>query len=179
MTAREKRLLIFLVTGIFVIANLIGINALLKKRTDLHNRTLAAEKQLEGALMIRDNADQFAPEMDWLNERDLAPKNEQDVQNELKQFAYQEAQRSGLQVSSQKLLDAVAPESGRFHRSRVEFKVNGREEPFYRWCCDKLQSPDQLRAITYLRLVPAREDDTKIEATVIVEQWFIPVNVTP
>lgn len=173
MTSREKRLLTFFAIAAFAIVNLLGFKFLIQKRNDQRGKLIAAEKELEGAQQIGDISAQFTDDIDWLNARDLKEKHEQDVQNELKQFAYQEALRNGLQVGSQKLLEAVAPEGSRFHRSRVEFKVSGKEEPFYRWC-DKLQSPDQLRAVTYMRLAPAREDDTKIEATVIAEQWFIP-----
>lgn len=172
MTSNEKRLLTFFAVAAFALVNLLGFNILVKKRAKLQGSVSVAAKKLDDAKFYSEKSDLITDEIDWLNGRDLKEKNEQDVQNDLKQFAYQEALRNGLQVSSQKLLDAVA--GTQFHRSRVEFKVNGREEAFFRWC-DKLQSPDQLRAITYLRLVPAREDDTKIEATAIVEQWFIPV----
>lgn len=175
MTSNEKRLLTFFAVAAFALVNLLGFNTLVKKRDKLQGSVSVAAKKLDDAKFYSEKSDLITDEIDWLNERDLKEKHEQDVQNDLKQFAFQEAQRAGLQVGSQKLLEAVTVEGNRFHRSRVEFKVSGREESFFRWC-DRLQNPDQLRAITYLRLVPAREDDTKVEATVIVEQWFIPVS---
>ena len=48
------------------------------------------------------------------------------------------------------------------------FKVTGREDSLYRWL-DRLQMPDQFKGVTFMRLAPDAKDDTKIDATVVVD----------
>ena len=35
--------------------------------------------------------------------------------------------------------------------------------------------PDQFKGVTFMRLAPDSKDDTKIDATVVVEQWYVPL----
>jgi len=60
-----------------------------------------------------------------------------------------------------------------YHRVKYEIPVSGTEQALYAWL-DRMQTPGEFRAVTFLRLSPNREDDTKIDATVIVEQWYVP-----
>ena len=56
---------------------------------------------------------------------------------------------------------------------KYEIPVSGSEQSLYSWL-DRLQVPTEFRAVTFLRVSPNREDDTKADATVIVEQWYVP-----
>jgi hypothetical protein len=47
-------------------------------------------------------------------------------------------------------------------------------EDAYRWF-DRVNVPSEFRAVTLIRLSPDREDDTKIECTAVIEQWFVPI----
>jgi hypothetical protein len=51
--------------------------------------------------------------------------------------------------------------------------VTGSEESLYRWF-DKINVPEQFRAVSQILLSPNKQDDTKIDCTVTLEQWFIP-----
>jgi hypothetical protein len=35
--------------------------------------------------------------------------------------------------------------------------------------------PDQLRIASQIRLTPNQQDDTKIDCTATIEQWFVPL----
>ncbi len=51
--------------------------------------------------------------------------------------------------------------------------MTGTEQALYQWF-DRLNVPDQLRNATQIRLTPNQQDDTKIDCTATIEQWFIP-----
>lgn len=174
MSAREKRLLIFFSIAGFLILNLVGFNYYKSKHAEILRAKNSASQALLDAKMFRDSRQQVAAEMDWLAAHEPPqPAAAQDVQNTLQQFAVKEAERMGLAVKRQKLLPADETKGNHYNRAKVEFLVNGKEDALYKWL-DSLRSPDQLRAVTSMRLSPDREDDTKIDCTVVVDQWFIP-----
>jgi hypothetical protein len=55
----------------------------------------------------------------------------------------------------------------------MEIQVTGMESGLYRWL-DRLHSPNELRAITYMQVKPLKSDDTQIDCQIVVEQWFVP-----
>jgi TPP-dependent trihydroxycyclohexane-1,2-dione (THcHDO) dehydratase len=61
-----------------------------------------------------------------------------------------------------------------FHRAKIQLTVNGSEEALYRWF-DRLNIPEQLRIASSIRVSPNTQDDTKIDCTATIEQWFMPL----
>ncbi len=55
----------------------------------------------------------------------------------------------------------------------MDMIVSGLEANFYRWLVS-LDEPKGFRRVTSLTLYPLKEDDTKIEARVTIEKWFVP-----
>lgn len=172
MSSREKKLLIFFLTAIFVAGNMFGFSWLQAKR-----QAVGVEiSKHEGTLLAADNAqnqkDNFKQEFDWLEDNVPDPKEGELVPSQLQSFVTTEATRAGLTVIREKIHDN--DESGSyFNRARVELGVSGNEAALYRWLV-RLHSPRDFRAITALRLNPNREDDTLIDANVQIEQWFVP-----
>ena len=63
---------------------------------------------------------------------------------------------------------------GRFyHRAQFQIRVIGTEEALYRWF-DRINVPDQFRVASQILLGPDQQDDTKIDCTATIEQWFVP-----
>ncbi len=174
MSFREKRLLIIFSIGGFVVLNLLGFGQYSAKSNEILRAKTIAKQAVKEAEMFRDSKQQVAAEMEWLEAHEPAqPAAAQDVQNTLQQFAVKEAERMGLAVKRQKLLPADETKGNHYNRAKVEFTVNGKEDSLYKWL-DSLRSPDQFRAVTSMRLSPDHEDDTKIDCTVVVDQWFVP-----
>ena len=65
-------------------------------------------------------------------------------------------------------------EGRHFHRAKIQLSINGTEEALYRWL-DHLNTPDQLRIASSIRMSPNVKDDTKIDCTATIEQWFVPL----
>lgn len=174
MSAREKKLLIFFATAGFLVLNFLGFNLFQSKSQQVKRGLAEASLQLNTAEVIQASREQVSGEMEWLAGIQPEPAASQDVQTKLQQFCQVEAEKAGLTVKTQKLLPSSAGEGAHFHRVKSQFNVTGTEEALYTWF-DRLNVPDQLRIATSIRLSPDKEDDTKIDCTAIVEQWFVPL----
>lgn len=173
MSDKEKKLLaVFLIAG-FVILNLLGFNYATSMRTDVNRKLESADQELAKAQMIQESREQVTAEMEWLTEHEPEPKAAQDVQTNIQQVAEREARATGLTIKTQKPMPTDATEGRYFHRAKFQFVVTGTEESLYRWF-DRLNSPTLLRAASQIRLSPNAQDDTKIDCTATIEQWFVP-----
>lgn len=174
MSSREKKLLIFFAVAGFLVINLFGIKSFFAYQAKVKADRQVAQNELDIANTFRESKDQVTDEMNWLADNEPEPAEDQVVQTNLQQLAETEARNGGLSIKTggQKLLPT--DKTGlHYHRAKVEFTVTGSEQALYGWIA-KLQVPTQFRAVTFLRLLPNREDDTKIDATLIIEQWFVP-----
>lgn len=176
MSPREKKLLIFFALGGFIILNLIAFRFYTDKKTEMDRKEIEAMSKLEEAKLYSSSRDSVADQMEWLAQHEPQPSPHQDVQSALQQLIEREAQVTGLTIKpgSQKLLPPEEGQGRHFHRAKVEVTVTGTDEALYTWLHDRINSPEQLRGATNIRLSPDREDDTKIDAKVVIEQWFIP-----
>jgi hypothetical protein len=112
--------------------------------------------------------------MEWLAAKEPEPAANQDVQTKLQELCEKEAQSVGLTIKSQRPLPTDATEGRHYHRAKIQITVNGKEEALYRWF-DRLNMPDQLRSATVIRLSPNQQDDTQIDCSATIEQWFVPL----
>jgi hypothetical protein len=173
VSPREKKLLIFFGLGGFAILNLLGFKFFMTTQNDIRAKHARAVGNLQSAKMISDSREELAPQIEWLAANEPRPSDYQPVQTALQELAEKEVTATGLTLKSQKLLatDTTGPN---YHRVKVQLTISGQESALYRWF-DRLNAPDKLRCVTYIRLSPNKEDDTLIDCTAIVEQWFAPV----
>jgi hypothetical protein len=173
MSDREKKLLIFFALAGFAILNFLGYSFAIKERAKVNSgRTLAVQK-LTLAEDFQKNSEQVRDQMDWLAKHEPEPAANQDVQTKLQLFAEGQAKESGLTIKTQKPLPTDATAGRYYHRAKFQFTVTGTEQALYQWF-DRLNVPDQFRNTTQIRLTPNQQDDTKIDCTATIEQWFVP-----
>lgn len=173
MSPREKKLLIFFAIGGFAIINLLGFKYFAKQQLAIRSQHAQAVSQLKTAELISASREEVESQMEWLAKHEPEPTDYQPVQTALQQLAEKEVTAVGLTLKSQKLLPTDQTPGLYFHRVKVQLTVVGPERSLYTWF-DHLNSPDNLRCVTAIRLSPNKEDDTKIDCTAIVEQWFVP-----
>jgi len=173
VSPREKKLLIYFAVGGFVVINLLGFNYFSKLRIDIHGQHEKAFKELKAAERFSASRDEVESQMEWLGKHEPKPTDYQPVQTALQELAEKEVTGVGLTLKTQKLLptDIVGPY---YHRVKVQLTMVGPERALYSWF-DHLNSPESLRCVTSIRLSPNKEDDTLIDCTAVVEQWFVPV----
>lgn len=173
MSASEKRLLVYFGIAAFAVVNFLLFNFAMGKRGDVDRSRQEAEQKLLQAQIFQDSREQVIGEMEWLLENEPEPKASQDVQTSIQELGEREARSMGLTIRTQKPLPTDATEGRNYHRAKFQFVVSGMEEPLYRWI-DRLNDPKQFRVVSHLRLSPNTQDDTKIDCTATVEQWFTP-----
>ena len=173
MSDREKKLIIFFAVAGFAILNFLAFNFAQSKRQQVNVERAQAKQTLERAEMFRDSSEQVTDQMAWLAEHEPEPKPNQDVQTTLQQLIEREAKAAGLTIKSQKPLPTDATEGRHYHRAKIQITVTGTEDALYRWL-DRLNTPDQLRIASQIRMLPNNPDDTKIDCTATIEQWFVP-----
>ena len=173
MSDREKKLLIFFAIAGFAILNLLAFNFATTQRQQVNIQRNQAQQKLATAEMFRESSAQVTDQIAWLAEREPQPAANQDVQTKLQQLAESEAKTAGLTIKNQKPLSTDSAEGRHYHRAKIEIKVTGTEQALYQWF-DKLNLPDQLRIASQIRLTPNQQDDTKIDCTATIEQWFVP-----
>lgn len=175
MSDREKKLLFLLGFAAFLMANFFAISWFSGKRQEMASKLNEAQTKLEQAHLYAESFDKVLEEREWLSAHYPEPKARQTVEAELEQFGSNLARTSQLELkpapAGVKIL--AANETGRFHRAKVQFAVSGDESNIVRWL-HQLHDPEKLRANTFLRLSPKRDENTKADCTVIVEQWYIP-----
>ncbi len=179
MSDREKKLIILFGGAVVLMALLWGYKWFNQQKIIAENEHRSAEQMLRDAELFKQSREQVADEIEWLQQHEPQPEAAEQVPARLQGLCASEAANAGMQIKQQKILantldnDAGAPPS-HYQRAKVEFTVTGREESLYQWF-DRLHQPDSFRAITALRLTPNREDDTTIDCTVTIEQWYVPL----
>jgi hypothetical protein len=173
MSDREKKLLIFFAVAGFAILNFLGFKFAMAKRAEVNSQRTVAEQKLDLADQAIANRDKVADEMDWLAKHEPEPQANQDVQTSLQALIEREARATGLEIKTQKPLPTEAKQGSFYHRAQFQITVIGMEDALYRWF-DRINVPDQFRIATQIRLSPNQQDDTKIDCTATIEQWFVP-----
>lgn len=171
MSERERKLLILLLTAFFVVGNLFGYKWLGERRAALQTEIGNFRQTIEVAEFARMQQESVSDQVLWLEQNLPEPREGELVPSQLETFVTQAATRAGLAVNRPKIEPSV--DGVTFDRARFQISVTGSEAALYRWLV-QLQNPGDFRAVTALRLSPNREDDTKIDATAQVEEWYLP-----
>lgn len=173
MSDREKKLLFFFAIAGFIIVNFLAFRYAVDKKGEVSRDRKEAETKLTAAEAFRTSSEEILPEMDWLDEHEPEPMPPQEVQTKLQTLVEREATTAGLTIKTQKALPVEAGEGKHYHRAKHLITVTGTEQALYLWF-SRLNVPDQFRVATQIRLSPNTQDDTKIDCTATVEQWFVP-----
>jgi hypothetical protein len=173
MSHSEKRLLTIFGIAIFIVVNLFGITQVKGLFQKQEKEKLKAQQELKLSEMAMDRRSEVQPQMKWLAENEPQPVSKQTAESNLMDFVTKTATELGLEIKNP-TSEPTDTTSVHYHRAKVNLRVTGSEEALYRWI-DKLQVPKDFRGVTSLELSPNKEDDTKIDAKLLIEQWFIPM----
>ncbi len=173
MSDREKKLLIFFALAGFAIVNFLAFNFATAKRTEVNARRQEAEQKLATAEMFQESREQVLGDMEWLAEHAPEPQANQDVQTSLQQIVEREAKATSLTIKPGQKPLPTDSSGTHYHRAKIQITVTGPEQALYQWL-DRLNDPAQFRIASGIRLTPNQADDTKIDCTATIEQWFVP-----
>jgi hypothetical protein len=172
MSSREKKLLALLLFAGFVILNFFAFTSYSQAKARFTTDLDSAKSKLQQAISISESSEEYAGEMEWLATHEPEPAAYQDVQTKLQQFAESQARNLGLNIKSQELLPT--DESGVYY-NRVQVKINltGKEIDLYKWF-DLINDPAAFRTAYQIRMTPNGQDDTLIDCSATLSQWFPP-----
>jgi hypothetical protein len=173
MSDRERKLVLLFGLAAFLLVNFFAVSWFQAKKGKITSDLNKARANVQSAEIDAGSFETVEEEMSWLNEKTPSPKAGQLVSTELETYASNQATTHQLTIDKRDI-KANDETGAHFNRAKVQFKVSGREDSLYRWL-DRLQMPDQFKAITSIRLQPDAKDDTLIDATVDVEQWYVPL----
>jgi hypothetical protein len=172
MSTREKKLLTLLLVAGFLIVNFFLYTLYSQKQTTYENELNVAKGRLQQAISFGESSEQLAEEMQWLAKNEPEPAAYQDVQTKLQQFAEAQARNLGLTIKSQELLPT--DESGdNYHRAQIKINITGQEVALYTWF-DAINDPTAFRTTFQIRMTPNGQDDTLIDCSATLSQWFPP-----
>ncbi len=172
MSDREKKLLALLLIAGFLIVNFFLYSLFVEKKSLYANDLETAKSQLQQAITFRESSSEFAEQMVWLAEKEPEPATYQETQNALQLFAESQAKNLGLTVKNQEPLPT--DESGTYyHRAQVKINLTGQEAALYQWF-DAINDPDVFRTTYQIRMSPNTQDDTLIDCSATLSQWFPP-----
>lgn len=171
MKDSEKRLLILTIGLLTVIVGLILSQRLMswQRAITIQEQALAAERADSDALL--DEAPDWKERGEWLALHQPVAKNDLDADNELFDTLLAKAQASGVSVVTKQYQEQVKNEY--YQQAGVTLTVKGDLPSVFRWIYSVL-SPEDFRVVPYLKLIPDKEDATKVVCAVQFWRWYQP-----
>lgn len=174
MTPRERNLLIMLVAMAFLAVNFLVYRMwYAPKMATMQTAMENAEQKAESNEGMGNAFDAFAADSDWLNRFEPKPTSVGKMQTRIQQLAESEAVRAGLTIKKKGFGAEIVDPSLNYHRARYDIEVNGSEASVYRWL-DRLHNPNEFRVVTFVRMNPQRDDATRADCQIYLDQWFVP-----
>ena len=172
MSQREKVLLIALAAGLFAVVSLFGFKLLVEKRQQVAKDIEQLRTDIDLAEYRKEQRELDVANMEWFAQNEPEPREAALAGSQLQDFITTQANANRLEIKAPQILPNDA--SGVYYeKASFQLRVTGMESDLYRWLSN-LHNPEDFRAVTRLVLFPNKEDDSMIDATVIVTEWFIP-----
>lgn len=171
MNKREKNLLIFIILMVVIGAHFWGAKVLLKRFQTKDNELLRLTSKVEDYRKSGSVAAVIAEEVEWLQKYEPKPSTSQETLSELQAFLMKSASELSLTPYGPKLFQAEE-EDGYYRHVKVQVSAKGTEEQIYRWIT-AIHQPRSFRAITYMKVQPATEDDQLVVCTIVADQWLV------
>ncbi|NWK54007.1 hypothetical protein HW115_00165 [Verrucomicrobiaceae bacterium N1E253] len=174
MNEREKKLVLILAAAGLLVVSLFGYTtysgAMQKKKVELKkgsDELKLKKRELEQALQRID-------EVEWLAQNMPTSGTHTKIRSELVSFVEQSCAKYKVNVKKRpSALRENLEEQGVFKSAVVKVMVNCTDKQMYDLFC-LLQNPREARSITRMRIIPQRDDATKVDCELEITQWYSP-----
>lgn len=173
MSSREKNLLSILLLAGFLMLNFFIYAQFTQKKTIYKTNLDTARNKLQLAVIQQENSQLFIDQMQWLADNEPEPTNGETVQGQLQAYIDEQARISGLTIKGKQRFLPTDNNGVYYHRAQIEISVTGNDQNLYRWL-HTINEPTAFRAASQIRLSPNTQDDTLLDCTAIISQWFQP-----
>ena len=171
LTAKEKKLLIALTGALFVLLNVLGLQAFLNRQRDLQSSIVKLEGQLVEGRALLEEKEVWGERAAWLDEHQ-PPDDISTTDDDAKfyEFVEKSAKAAGLEYTRR---DAGnVPSAGPFAEVFDSSQVQGKREALVKWL-NELQQPKAFRAIKQISIKSG--EPPEMIAEVEVARWYRPV----
>jgi hypothetical protein len=171
LTAKEKRLLIGLLGAIFVLLNVVGLQAFLNRQRDLQSGIVRLQGELAEGRAILEEKSVWQERAAWLDANqpgDDTTTTDDDAK--FYEFVETSAKNAGLTYTRR---DAgQQPSAGAYAEVTDSSQVKGKMESLVKWL-NELQQPESFRAIKQISVKSG--EPPEVIAEVEVARWYRPV----
>ena len=171
LTAKEKRLLIGLLGALFVLLNVVGLNAFLNRQRDLQAGIVRLQGELAEGRAILEEKSVWQERAAWLDTNqpgDDTTTTDDDAK--FYEFVETSAKNAGLTYTRR---DAGQRPSDSTYAEVVDSsQVKGKMESLVKWL-NELQQPEAFRAIKQISVKSG--EPPEVIAEVEVARWYRPV----
>lgn len=171
LTAKEKKLLLALVGALFVLLNVVGLQAFLNRQRALQSSIVQLQAQLAEGRALLEEKDLWGQRAAWLDEHQPSDDvTTTDDDAKFYEFVESSAKSAGLEYTRKDAgnLPASGPLAEVFDSSQVK----GKMESLVKWL-NELQQPKAFRAVKQISIKSGEPPD--VIAEVEVARWYRPV----
>ena len=170
LTAKEKKLLLALVGALFVLLNVVGLQAFLNRQRALQSSIVQLQAQLAEGRALLEEKDLWGQRAAWLDEHQPSDDvTTTDDDAKFYEFVESSAKSAGLEYTRKDAgnLPASGPLAEVFDSSQVK----GKMESLVKWL-NELQQPKAFRAVKQISIKSGEPPD--VIAEVEVARWYRP-----
>jgi Tfp pilus assembly protein PilO len=168
LTKSERRLTLLFLGLVFVVANVLALEAIIKKRRTLEREITRLNLEQREASAWMSDRDYWMKRKAWLDEKQPKLEVEGQESARLLETLQQSARQQNITISTQRLID---PKTTTYYREgSVQLEIKGRLESVTRWLA-QLQEPARFQAVTSLTLKSDTEPP-KVIVNLTVARWY-------
>jgi hypothetical protein len=171
MSSREKNLLSLLLLAGFLMFNFFLYAQFKQKKSLFETNLETAKTKLQLAVNTQTNSDQFSKQMEWLAQNEPPADDEETVKGKLQVYIDEQARTAGLTIKGKQRFLPTDTKGTYYHRAQIEIGVTGKDQDLYKWL-HTINEPSAFRTATQILLKPNTQDDTLIDCTAVISQWF-------
>lgn len=171
LTAKEKKLLLALVGALFVLLNVVGLQAFLNRQRALQSSIVQLQSQLTEGRAILEEKTVWQERAVWLDQHQPADDvTTTDDDAKFYEFVETSAKNAGLSYTRR---DAgTQPDGGTYAEVFDSSQVKGKMESLVKWL-NELQQPKAFRAVKQISIKSG--EPPEVIAEVEVARWYRPL----
>lgn len=170
LTAKEKRLLIGLVGALFVLLNVVGLQAFLNRQRALQSNIVRLQGQLEEGRALLAEKDFWQERASWLNENQ-PPDDITTTDDDAKFYEFVETSAKNAGLTYTRRDAGNQTDAGAYAEVFDSSQVKGNMESLVKWLAE-LQQPKAFRAVKQIAVKSG--EPPEVIAEVEVARWYRP-----
>lgn len=171
MKASERRLALLAMMVVAIIAGLVLGKHFLAWQRALDSTEAGLTAESEDAKALLKEMPLWSARGQWLTKTQPMEKSDLEAENETLQQLVDKAKAQGLTVEQQAYQERVKNEY--YHQHGVTLTVKGELPNVFRWIYS-VQSPADFRVVPQMRIVPDKQDPSKVDCSIQFWHWYQP-----